>query len=126
MVNHPNRRPAIYATRDADDGKISRVATIQKFATIEAAREWLLSPYDASEWDVSSAVIEPGGYGDCWMKWAKAPRVGNPGSGDGYAPFTYRQLSVQAPGEHPGGRFWWITPLVDVLVVSEIREVEEA
>jgi len=115
----------IYATRDADGGKIGRDATIAKFVTEEAAREWLLSPYRDGGWDMDSAVIEAGDYGDCWLKWMHAPRVGNPGAGEGYAPFSFNQLFIQAPGEHPGGRFWWITPRVDVLTVSEIREAME-
>jgi hypothetical protein len=77
---------------------------------------------DRREWDVETAEIAPGGYGDCWMKWMKAPRVGNPGAGEGYAPFSYTQLIVQAPGTHPGGRFWWITSSPDVLTVAEIKE----
>jgi hypothetical protein len=121
-----NRARAFYATQDAADGKIFRDATIRKFATEAEARAYLLQGYDPKEWDLSTAEIGPGDYRDCWMEWMKAPRVGNPGAGDGYAPFTFNQLFIQHPGQHPGGRFWWITPAVDVLIITEIHEIEVA
>jgi hypothetical protein len=121
MTNHPNRRKAIYATRDYDGGRIAQDATIIKFTTPEAAREWLLAPYQrGGGWNLDTAKIAPSTeYSDCWIKSFDRPRIGV----SWIAPFSLTQLFVQAPGEHPGGRQHWTTPNVDVLVVSEIYEV---
>ena len=59
MVNHPNRRKAIYATKDCDNGHISRDATILKFATEAEARAYLIQGYDPSEWDLRRLKSAP-------------------------------------------------------------------
>ena len=124
MVNHPNRRRrAIYATRDFNSngcGTINRNAVINKFATTDAAREYLLAGYDPTEWDTIDAVIAPcTDYGDAWIKSISRPTIGC----HWIAPFSYNQLRIERPGQHPGGKFYWITPVVDVLVLGEIQEI---
>jgi hypothetical protein len=100
-----------YATADSDEGRIVVNATIEKFVSERAAREWLLYVYrDAlDEFDVE---IVPGTFGDCWMKLLGKPKIGD----RWLAPFSYRQLHIDRPGSHPGGNFFWITPRPDVLV----------
>ena len=119
MIVH--NRLTCYATQDYGDGRIQSDAKIVKFATVDAAREWLLAPYRAAGWDLATAVIEAGTWGDCWIKSVGRPRAGDPW----IAPFSFGQISTQSPGEHPGGRFYWTTPTVEVLIVSEIHEPRE-
>lgn len=121
-------QPKIYATRDADEGRIEANATIIAFATEQEARAWLLEPYTrANGWDPETAQIEAGRYSDCWIKTYSEPREDGDemviGTGT-CEPFRPDQLYVAAPGQHPGGRAWWIEPNVDVLVVADIHEAE--
>lgn len=109
-----------YATTDADDGWISQNAAIVAFETEAAAREWLLRGYDAVDWNLETAVIEPGGFGDCWIK-----TIVEPGEDERFfEPFTRDQLIIQRPGQHPGGKAWWIEPSEPVLVISQIEPNE--
>lgn len=113
-----------YATHDADDGRISQNAHIVAFETAEQAREYLLSPFDGADWNRETVEIGAGRYGDCWVKLHSAPQIEGSrlicGLFDG-SPFTADQLAVQAPGQHPGGRAWWIEPTPEVLVVEYIK-----
>lgn len=108
----------IYATTDSEDGRISSSADILAFETEAAAREYLLSAYPTDEWDHATAVIEPGRFGDCWIKVHSAPGDDEPY----FAPFTRDDLIILAPGQHPGGKAWWIEPRERVLIVASISE----
>lgn len=108
-----------YATHDADGGDIHLSADIYRFGTEAEARAWLLAPYDPAEWDRATAKIGPGRFGDCWIKTTDPVRVG----ASLLDPFTYTQVYVARPGQHPGGRVYWVTPTVDVLTVTHIEEV---
>jgi hypothetical protein len=60
-----------------------------------------------------------GDFGDCWIKVHTAP-----GDFERYFwPFTQEQLIIAAPGQHPGGRTWWIMPSPAVLVIEHIEEM---
>ena len=118
-----NTTKAIYATRNYDNG-IRENACIAKFASIEAAREWLLAPYIGGGWDMSTAKVAPSReWGDCWIKSNGAPAADS----SWIAPFSLSQLYIERPGQHPGGRRYWTTPHshIDIYVVSEIREEAE-
>ena len=113
----------IYATADAEGGHISQNATIHAFASEREARAYLLDGYDAADWRLETAEIGAGTFGDCWIKVHSAPRI----VGDklfaglfGCTPFKADQLIVRSPGEHPGGRAWWIEPSDEVLVLTFI------
>jgi len=109
-----------YATHDSEEGRIFQNAYIAAFTTREEAVAYLMAAFDAADWNHDSAVIDAGRYGDCWIKVHRAP-----GEAESYfAPFTADQLSILAPGQHPGGRAWWIEPAADVLVVERIEERE--
>ncbi len=107
-----------YATHDFDNGSISENATIAAFSTRADAVNYLLSPFQSNEWDKSSAVIEAGEFGDCWIK------TYGPVKNVDIGPFKKRDLIIRTPGSHPGGNATWISPNVPVLVVSKIDEVE--
>jgi hypothetical protein len=119
----------VYATADSDDGRIAVNATIASFRSADEASAYLLSAYDPREWDHSTAEVGPGRYGDYWMCAHSTPRAEHGqlivGLSD-CAPFNADQLNVAAPGQHPGGKTWWITPSVDVLVVTRISEAGAA
>lgn len=108
----------IYATQDYDGDRIERDAAVVKFDTLADATAWLLKSWHADEWDRATAVIAPGQFSDAWLKRMARPRV----AGRGFEPFSYTQLQIQSPGEHPGGRQYWVTPWPDVLVVAEISQ----
>lgn len=111
----------IYATQDADGNRIAEGADIRRFDTEAEARAYLLRGYTDDEWDLASVEIGPGRFSDAWQKWDKRPRLGD----SLLAPFSYRQLSIRSPGQHPGGFGYWVTPDPDVLVVQAIAERED-
>lgn len=116
----------IFATTDADGSHISQNADIFAFETEREARAYLLKGYDPTDWNLDTAEIGEGGFGDCWIKVNSAPSEHDglfvAGLCD-FAPFAEHQLNIQAPGQHPGGRAWWIEPTAPVLVVTFIQEI---
>lgn len=108
----------IYATYANDGNRIYNAAGIKAFETEEAARAWLLSSFDPAEYNHATAVIRPGEFSDAWFKFY----TWDAGDENCFAPFTAEQLYIQAPGEHPGGKAWWVTPRPPVLVVAMITE----
>ena len=118
--------PYIYATRDFDDGCAQSKAHIEMFRNEADARAWLLRDYDARDWAVETAVIAPvESWGDCWIKLYAEPRYGSVPPW----PFTWHnQVSIKKPGEHPGGREYWVTPSasVTVLAIHDIRPRDTA
>ena len=123
-VERGMRQMTVYATTDADGGRISQNATIREFASEQEARTYLLHGYDAADWKLETAEIGAGDFGDCWVKMHSAPQT----DGDELivglfdcAPFKADQLIVQSPGQHPGGRAWWIEPIEPVLIMRNIQ-----
>jgi len=110
-----------YATLDTEADRISQNAYIAAFATRDEAVAYLLSRYDATEWDHASAEIGVGRYGDCWIKVHSVPGDAEPY----FAPFAADDLYIARPGQHPGGRAWWIEPRPEVLVLEKINERSE-
>ena len=58
--------------------------------------------------------IEAGDFGDCWLKRVDDPRE----DGQETATFDGIECRVQPPGSHPGGNFYWCTPVQPVFVVK--------
>lgn len=110
----------VYATHDSEDGYINQNASIFAFDTEAAAREYLLGAFDADDWRQETAVIKAGRYGDAWIKVHSAPAD----DAHYFAPFSRGQLRIARPGQHPGGRAWWIEPSAPVLVVASIEPRE--
>lgn len=109
-----------YATDDHNDGLIHKNATIFAFATREEAEAYLKAGFDPEHWDFSGATIESGRFGDCWIKVHSAPDDDE----HYFSPFTSDDLIILPPGQHPGGKAWWISPRADVLVLTGLRPVE--
>lgn len=108
-----------YATIENDGSRIAQDAYIAAFESRAEAVAYLLSGFDPADWNHTSAVIEAGEFGDCWVKTHRAP-----GDDESYfAPFTRDQLYIAGPGHHPGGRAWWIEPREEVLVIARIDEI---
>lgn len=127
-----------YATIDADvnvrcgagvfESRIAENATIAGFNTRAEAEEFLLSPYKrGGGWDLDSAKIGTGRYGDCWIKTFDEPKIDGSQLVAGlcdFAPFSANDLRIERPGQHPGGRRYWVTPQPDVLVVEYIADID--
>lgn len=99
----------IYATQDSNDGSITENADISKFATRAEAEAFLIQGLDLEEWEIS---FEFGRFSDCWIKSHSAPKVGD----HWLSPFSRAAVNVAKPGQHPGGKRYWITPQADILV----------
>lgn len=101
-----------YATRDEDGGRIMEGAEIHAFATEAEMRGFLLAPYQPE--GIDGVEVGPGSYGGCWFKSVVEPEEVMVG------PFSLDEVRVLRPGEHPGGNFHWVTPLVDVHVLLDV------
>jgi hypothetical protein len=109
-----------YATHYSENGKIDQGADISAFPTEQEARDWLLKAFEGSglQEDGFEIVIETGSYGDCWIKYSRAPEDHD----RWVTPFALDDLYVAAPGQHPGGKIYWITPRPDVLVATPRKQ----
>lgn len=103
-----------YATRHEDGGKIEQDAEIHAFATEAEMRDFLLAPYEPE--DLVGIEIGPGEFGECWFKSVMEP------DGLSVGPFSLDEVRVLWPGGHPGGNFFWVTPVVDVHVLLDVDE----
>jgi hypothetical protein len=104
---------AIYATLDSDGDYIPLGADIRRFDNAADALAWAQEAFG----DDPVTLIE-GSFGDCWAKTWHAPKVGDPV----LSPFSYNQVIVRRPGEHPGGGTFWITPYPTVFVAATESE----
>lgn len=109
-----------YATLDSESYTIRENATIRAFETRDDAEAYLRDAYaeflrDAAADDEPLALtIEPGQYSDCWIKSHDVP---TPERMEMWCePFGPDDLIVRRPGEHPGGKRYWIEPSPEVLV----------
>lgn len=107
-----------FATLDTDGYyTIDQDATIRVFdsrADAEAYLREALSDLIEDLGDRVTLTVEPGQYSDCWIKAHREPTADY--IADWCAPFTADDLIILRPGQHPGGRRWWIEPRPEVLV----------
>lgn len=103
-----------YATLDADGSHIVQNAHIQAFDTERAARQYLIDSYRDSLEDGETLHIDAGDFGDCWIKSYHRPAADDPM----LDPYDFADLIVQAPGQHPGGNQFWVSPFAPVLVAQ--------
>lgn len=100
----------VYFTTDADGHKIAERADIRRADSQEAALEALRGYYSGSDFAVVS--LEAGSFGDAWLRFSEAPGASDMARLEREA----GALSIQEPGQHPGGRQWWIEPASTVFV----------
>lgn len=116
-----------YATTDntVDETCIDIGAAVLAFAEREEAEEYLKSPYHTGEWDLSDARIIEGRFMDSWLR-LYSNRLDPTLEVDlrCFAPFRAEDLCVQAPGTHPGGNCYWITPIPRVLVLTGVKPID--
>lgn len=96
----------IYATADSEFNRIAEAAHIVAFATAAEAGDYLRECNPDIE-----IAIEEGDFGDCWIKLPSLPDLD-----DLVSPYLRSDLIVLAPGQHPGGDCYWITPRPPILV----------
>ena len=101
---------SVYFTSDADAHKIAERADIREAATEAEALAELRRGFMDGDFEV--AGMERGSFSDCWVKFVNRPTP------DDLARLEREAgpLHVAAPGTHPGGRFWWITPASVIFV----------
>lgn len=104
-----------YATINHNGESIETGADIVPFASCDEMMRWLTS-HEFLDEDEELVLVE-GSFSDCWIKQGAEPEPVD------YAPFHPDDVRVLGPGAHPGGREWWITPLVPVFV-ARIVETE--
>lgn len=113
----------IFCTIDNDGEYLNEDAHISAFDSIEDAKAHLLQSYDPAEWNHATAEFDEwASVSDCWIKTTINPHDDE--NSDIFAPLTRDQVSIQDPGQHPGGNVWWISPRVPVLVLTNINEME--
>lgn len=99
-----------YATTFAEEGYIKKYADIEAFKTREEAVEWLtIGAGDLDEDE--ELIIEEGRFAGVWID-AEQPEICD------IRPFRSDQMIVRAPGSHPGGPCYWLTPEPPVLIAT--------
>ena len=102
----------VYVTLDADGRDIERDADILRFRSMSAALRYVRAHFPPAE--VESVELTSGSFGDAWQKWHRRPVPVR--DSHRLAPFRFADVRIAEPGQHPGGREWWITAPADVLV----------
>lgn len=123
MNNHPHRSraPKFYATTDCDhDTTISGSAHIAKFNTRAEAEAYLAEPFAGNLEPGQTVEVQAGRFSDCWIKSHRAPKIGD----KMIEPFSFTDISILRPGQHPGGNLYWIEPTREVLVAVVVQAKE--
>lgn len=103
----------VFYTLDADGDHIPERADILQAETEEAALAAMKRYYAGPNSDFKVTGFRRGRFGDCWIKCNNRAAVdANREKWEAEAGGLY----IAEPGQHPGGRSWWITPASDVLV----------
>ena len=99
-----------YATQDFDGHHIEENAEIAVFDSRAEAETYITAACHLEDgWTVA---IEEGNFSDCWIKSHRKPSVGD----HMLKPFTFTDVYVARPGQHPGGNVYWVTPSREILV----------
>lgn len=104
-----------YATSDSHESdRIRENATIHAFNTRADAEKYLRRHYGSDEWVVTFTT---GRFSDCWIKCLRDPTDGHVDT----SPFELDDCDILRPGQHPGGRMWWIEPKAEILVANPYK-----
>jgi len=123
--------PIYYATLDSEAGHIEEDAHIASFKTYQDSVLYLA--HKAIDYLEPGEVMtyEAGDFSDCWIKSIPNPENGCLQEWDGN-PFSVDDMMIQRPGDHPGGKVYWVTPRHTVLVrvttkpFSDLEDLLEA
>jgi hypothetical protein len=116
----------VYATHDNEQTHITENADIFPFDTEAEARDWLLDHWadfvrDAeADGEPVTITTEWGDFGDCWVKSHLKPSADD--IGIWCAPFPPDEMHIRAPGTHPGGKQWWISPGGNEVMVATVAQ----
>lgn len=108
----------LYFTFDVDDN-IKENADIKGFNNRKQVLVYIKENYDDLK-DCPDDVLrdmltDEYRFGDCWIRvWGGKPVPCE----SYYSPFSYTQLHIEGPGQHPGGKCYWITPKPDIMVLD--------
>jgi hypothetical protein len=115
-----NRNAGYYYTAWADaDGRIDKEAHIYW----AASKPEMLERLRESCGDLKVIDVEPGYFGDCYSKHVGEPDLERLAEGIPLA--TPDDFNVRAPGQHPGGSFYWVDFYPTVYVPVYEAEAEE-
>lgn len=103
-----------YLTNDSSDGMAHENAEFIKVSTKEEALTHFKEQYEDSGFIVTG-LIELFGFADCWCKCHFKPDQDLLENLAGQIGCSVDDIHVSAPGTHPGGRSWWITPHINML-----------
>jgi len=109
----------IYATTSNVGDWIEPNAYIEAFDTVEAAHAYLMEVYANGYWNLETAVIAPGEFGDYWIRLDRDPATHE----SELSPFSLAQVNVHEPDSQHAE--WWATPLEPVLVVTQIQPLRK-
>ena len=105
-----------YSTGDSANGIIAQNAKIEQFDSREAACAYLATCHADGLDEGEGLTFETGAFADCWVKRHDREEVEAPDYAEG--PFEKDDLSILAPGQHPGGKAWCVTPFPEVLIAK--------
>ena len=121
--NYTDSATMFYATLDSSGGRIARNADILAFESIEEAYAFLLGPCVERGYDLSTARIVPGRFGEGWIEVDSEPKLRDGklvADCCGFAPFAADQLYIAGTGQCSGCHIWRVEPIVDVLVLASV------
>jgi hypothetical protein len=97
-----NRNAGYYYTACSDGARIDRGARIH-WASSKAE---MIAQLQDRGGDLKVIDVEPGDFGDCYSKHVVMPDLESLAERIPLA--TPDDFIVRAPGQHPGGSFWWV------------------
>ena len=116
-----NRNAGYYFTSWSDGTRIDREARIHW----ASSKPEMLERLQSCERDLKVIDAEPGDFGDCYSKHIGEPDLEMLAEAIPFA--TPDDFIVRAPGQHPGGSFYWVDfyPTVYVPVYEPEESADE-
>ncbi len=100
-------KDTVLFTDDTDENLVAENATFQKM-TADELKEELTN-------DITGFLVAD--FGDCWLKTMKKPtREDWEIFSEKETGLTFDEISILEPGTHPGGNFYWINPVSEIVI----------
>ena len=112
-----------YATGDSANGIIAQNAKIEQFDSRAAAEAYLATLYVPGLADGEGLAFETGDFEGCWVVRHDRKEVEALDYAEG--PFERDDLTIWPPGQHLGGKAWWVTPSPEVLIAMVTNWCED-